>query len=409
MLMWSIIIAVIIVVLIISIFYIINRFTRFRFIDYIEDKTIFKNKPRDRAKAIDLGLSAKKRYLEENPNQKKYKPKKSWLRRLIATIIFIIVFGLFFVCLSGIEAVVILINVAVIWAIIEGLFALLYIFKVDLSQLKVYFTGICAIVISTVYMLVANYLGSNVFVTNYNIETNKQIEPIRIVQIADTHLGVTLDKDNFKDLVDEINAQNPDIVLITGDYVDDDSKYEDMVAASEALSNVKSKYGVYFSYGNHDRGYYNNSNRGYDAAKLEETLRDNNVKILNDQVDIIDNQYIIIGRGDKSFANRLPIDKLVDTIDKSEFDKDYSIVLDHQPNDYDAEAASLVDIVLSGHTHGGQMLPINRIGELIGANDYTYGHKKIDNTDFIVTSGASSWAIRFKTGTKSEIVVIDVK
>ena len=255
----------------------------------------------------------------------------------------------------------------------------------------------------------AVYLGSNVFITNYTFDTSKNVEPLRIVQIADTHLGVTLNKDNFGDLVEKINAQNPDVVLITGDYVDDDSKYEDMVGACEALSAINCKYGVYFSYGNHDKGYYDNSRRGYDVAKLEETLRANNVKILEDQYEILDNQYIIIGRGDKSNSGRLPIDKLVAQIDKNEFDNDYTIVLDHQPNDYDAESKANVDLVLSGHTHGGQLLPINRIGEYIGANDFTYGHEKIGNTDFIVTSGASSWAMRFKSGVRSELVVIDVK
>ena len=55
------------------------------------------------------------------------------------------------------------------------------------------------------------------------------------------------------------------------------------------------------------------------------------------------------------------------------------------------------------------MLPINRIGEWIGANDFTYGYKRIDSTDFIVTSGISDWAIDFKTGCRSEYVVIDIK
>ena len=86
----------------------------------------------------------------------------------------------------------------------------------------------------------------------------------------------------------------------------------------------------------------------------------------------------------------------------------YTVVLDHQPSDYAAEAAAGADLVLSGHTHGGQLFPINRIGELIGANDRTYGHEKRGNTDFIVTSGIGAWEIPFKTGCKSEFVVIDL-
>ena len=64
--------------------------------------------------------------------------------------------------------------------------------------------------------------------------------------------------------------------------------------------------------------------------------------------------------------------------------------------------------MLSGHTHGGQLLPINRIGELFGVNDRTYGHENINGTDFIVTSGISDWEVIFKTGTKSEYVIINI-
>ncbi len=63
---------------------------------------------------------------------------------------------------------------------------------------------------------------------------------------------------------------------------------------------------------------------------------------------------------------------------------------------------------LSGHTHGGQMFPINILGELTGANDNTYGYEKRKNTEFIVTSGISCWAIKFKTGTRSEYVVLNI-
>ena len=83
-------------------------------------------------------------------------------------------------------------------------------------------------------------------------------------------------------------------------------------------------------------------------------------------------------------------------------------MLDHQPNDYQNQADAGVDLVLSGHTHGGQLFPLNKVGEWIGANDRTYGFEKRGQTNFIVTSGLSDWAIKFKTGTKSEFVVIDL-
>jgi len=68
----------------------------------------------------------------------------------------------------------------------------------------------------------------------------------------------------------------------------------------------------------------------------------------------------------------------------------------------------LADLVLSGHTHGRHIFPAGLIGLISGANDKVYGAEHIDNTDFVVTSGISGWAIPFKTGTISEYVVIDI-
>ena len=96
--------------------------------------------------------------------------------------------------------------------------------------------------------------------------------------------------------------------------------------------------------------------------------------------------------------------ELMKGLDKSK----YTIVIDHQPNAYDEEADSGADLVLSGHTHGGHIFPAGQIGLLIGANDRVYGTEKRENTNFVVTSGISGWAIPFKTFTISEYVVIDI-
>ena len=92
-------------------------------------------------------------------------------------------------------------------------------------------------------------------------------------------------------------------------------------------------------------------------------------------------------------------------------DSKFSIVMDHQPADYEAQAASGVDLVVSGHTHGGQLFPLMNIENLIGlgGDDKVYGYEKRGNTNFIVTSGISDWAIKFKTGCRSEYVLIDIQ
>ena len=182
-----------------------------------------------------------------------------------------------------------------------------------------------------------------------------------------------------------------------------------MIQCCEALGKLKTNYGVYFSFGNHDKGYYDPSYRGYSGDDLIAELEKNNVNVLQDDTVLIDDRFYIIGRQDRSEemekgGHRASMEELTKDLDSSKF----TVVMDHQPCDYDAQAASKVDLVLSGHTHGGQLIPINFLGTLIGGNDRTYGYEKREGTNFIVTSGISDWAIKFKTGCKSEYVVIDV-
>ncbi|MDE7106781.1 MAG: metallophosphoesterase, partial [Clostridiales bacterium] len=219
--------------------------------------------------------------------------------------------------------------------------------------------------------------------------------------------GTTFSGTELNEYVKQMQSYNPDIVVIAGDFVDDDTSHKDMVDACKALGNLKTTYGVYYAFGNHDKGYYDNSGRGYTGDDLIAELTKNNVTVLQD--DITDcGDFYVVGRSDASEVqrggDRLDIGDLVGNIDKDK----YSIVINHQPTDYAAESKASVDLVLSGHTHGGQMIPIGLISDIFGLNDRVYGWEKRDNTNFIVTSGIADWAFRFKIGCVSEFVVIDV-
>ena len=139
------------------------------------------------------------------------------------------------------------------------------------------------------------------------------------------------------------------------------------------------------------------------------------VQLLEDDVAFLGEQVAIIGRNDLSDNMRgsdmgggtvKTIDDLLSSTQLTP--EHYSIVLDHQPYDY-KNLSGKADLVLSGHTHGGQLIPIRRVGELMGVNDMTYGHKNMEGTDFIVSSGIADWAICFKTGCKAEYVIIDIE
>lgn len=264
--------------------------------------------------------------------------------------------------------------------------------------------AIC-VVFTSVYLTYAYYVAHHVIETYYEVVAQKEIgvDNFRIVQITDSHVGATMNGDKFYDYMLKINKTNPDIVVVTGDFVDDDTSFDDMARSCEGLGELKTKYGVYFVYGNHDKGYFNN--RGYGNEELRNELIKNNVTILEDEgVDIVGNIYLY-GRQDRSTRNRKTAKDFMDEIDSNK----YVIVLNHQPNDYKNESDANIDLVISGHTHGGQAFPLQIIDKTTGINNQIYGIEKIKNTTFIVSSGIGDWQVLFKTGTVAEYVVIDIK
>ena len=336
---------------------------------------------------------------------KALKDKKK-LRFIAGLAIMIIIAAIIGITMGSINAAICILHLMVFWLIGDGVSKIVE--KKRNIEFKRYYAGMSALVITVVYLACGWYLAHNVWHEKYEITTDKNVGNLRIIQFADSHLGTTFNGKGFEKHVKDMQSLNPDIVVITGDYVDDDTSKEDMITACAALSTLKTTYGVYYSFGNHDKGYYGPEYRGYSGDDLIAELEKNNVKVLQDETVLLDDRFYIIGRQDRSeemLSSRASMEELTAELDKDK----YSIVLDHQPHDYDAQTASGVDLVLSGHTHGGQLIPFNRMGQWTGVDDKSYGLEKRENTNFIVTSGISDWAIKFKTGCKSEIVVVDIQ
>lgn len=337
----------------------------------------------------------------ENRLASKYKKR---LRIFIAVCAMLIVVLFFCALLGYVNAAIVVIHLTVFWLIADLVF---YIVKKFTGKRMIRLSSCIAVVISFVYLTVGFMLANNVWVTHYDVYTNKQVGNLRIVMFADSHVGTTFSGAELKEYVREMQSYNPDIVVIAGDFVDDDTSRQDMIDACKALGTLKTTYGVFYAFGNHDKGYYDNALRGYTGDDLIAELTQNGITVLCDEIED-DGDFYVIGRNDKSEidrgGDRADIGDLISGIDKDK----YSIVINHQPTDYAAESKANVDLVLSGHTHGGQMFPIGLISDIFGLNDKVYGMEKRGDTNFIVTSGIADWAFKFKIGCVSEFVVIDV-
>ena len=276
--------------------------------------------------------------------------------------------------------------------------------KFTRKSYKIYIAGIVAILITVVFFGYGYYNAHNIRKTEITVKTDKSVgaKGLKIAMFADSHVGTMFDGKDFKKISQDIMKNNPDMVVVCGDYVDDDTTKEDMVEATKALGEMKPKYGTYMILGNHDGAYFHY--RDFSLNDLRAELARNGVTLLEDGVKEVYDGCWLVGRKDK-YKKRKPAKDLVNATNK----RDYTIILDHQPNDFDAEAKSGADLVLCGHTHGGQLIPLGFFTELFHTNDCRYGEVKKGNTTFFTSSGIAGWGLPFKTGAVSEYVIINVK
>ncbi len=276
---------------------------------------------------------------------------------------------------------------------------------------KIYSSGIVPVLLSLIILLTGYFNMHNVIKTEYAIYTEKDIrqEGYRVALVGDVHFGVSLDIDELKEKCNEISRQKPDIVILAGDIVDNNTSKDDMKNAFEAFGKIESKYGVFYVYGNHDRPMSFVKSE-YSEAELEDAIEKSGIAILKDEACRINDELTIIGRDDLSAGRlgegRLSLDKLIDGVDMD----DYILVADHQPNDYAKNADLGANLIISGHTHGGQIWPANLIQKIFNINDAVYGHVKLNQkTEAIVTSGFAGWQYPIKTSAPAEYVLIDIK
>lgn len=321
----------------------------------------------------------------------------------VSTALFALVFALLYGLGGMWNTVIVFIHLFVFWVLADIVCSVVE--KIRKRKFVRYWAGGIAVSVTILYLMAGYWSLHHVVRTEYRIpvEAVALTEQVRIVGFSDSHIGTTFTAEKLREYVERMNEEDPDLVVIAGDYVDDATSLKDMQECCAVLSELKAQYGVYFAFGNHDAGYYSEERRGYKKEDLVAELEKNGVVVLEDEAVKVADHIYLCGRRDTR-QNRLTMEQLVSGISK----EDAILVLDHEPNDYQAQEACGVDLVFSGHTHGGQFFPILRAGEWMGVNDKTYGFERRGRTNFVVSSGISNWEFWFKTGCVSEYVVMDL-
>ena len=287
------------------------------------------------------------------------------------------------------------------------------VFKKSISNNIHIIEGFIAIIFVIFITIYGNINSSIIHTTKYEVSINKKsnLKELKIVMVADMHLGYNKGLKLVKDMVSKINKEKPDIVLMAGDIFDNDydalDKPELMI---KELKEIKTKYGVYSVYGNHDvkesiiLGFtFQDKKQKYSDTRMDKFLKRSNIKILDDEYIKINDIYIY-GREDYAkYKNRKSVNQMIKTMDTSK----PIIVVDHQPKELDKLSKTKVDLDLSGHTHDGQIFPLSLLVKLVYKN--SCGIKKFNNMTSIVTSGVGLYGPNMRVLTKAEITSIKVK
>jgi len=239
-------------------------------------------------------------------------------------------------------------------------------------------------------------------VREYNIKIDKpagDIKTMRIAAVSDIHLGSIIRKRSIKKLSSMLKEINPDMVLLLGDIIDGEIGPVLRGDLLQYFACPKCREGMYAIAGNHE--YIGGGSRTIPYIESK------GIRVLKDEMITLDGGIQLIGRVDKDASrfygkSRKPLEELIKLADTTK----PVILMDHQPFHLEETVKYGIDLQLSGHTHNGQMWPLNYITGLI--YDVSYGYVRRGNTNIIVSSGYGLWGPRVRSGSRSEVLLINI-
>jgi len=259
---------------------------------------------------------------------------------------------------------------------------------------------------ATLVLIIAGHLNAlHPRVTAWTVDLRPERElsrPWRLAVLSDIHLGAIIDRDHFGRIVDRVNEIKPDAVLLVGDTVDADMApvlREDM---GRELGRLHAPYGIYAVTGNHE--FIG------ETDLIVDYLESHGVEFLRDETKLLGGEVWLVGREDRAKGGFTGIQRkeLPEVYEMTILRKRAPvIVMDHQPKDYATPAMLGADVMLSGHTHAGQLWPFHWLVRL--QYDYVSGPAEIDGMGLYVLNGTGSWGPPVRVGNRPEIVLLTLQ
>ncbi|PAF50872.1 hypothetical protein BKH44_06580 [Helicobacter sp. 13S00477-4] len=283
-------------------------------------------------------------------------------------------------------------------------FFTLFILFLDKNKRKIY----SLLLKKTIIVLTLFYIIYGI----YNVQTPPILQkvsipisnlkiPLKIIQLSDIHIGGLIGQKRVKQFVQIANAQNPDIIVLTGDIID--TNLNNAKNALKELANLKSKFGIYYVLGNHEYLYDTNNIIQYLKNIGFNTLINQNTLISIDNDPIINIAGVADLMGNRMGYLQPDFKKALEGIDK----KIPTILLSHQPKIIKYLKEKSPDAILTGHTHGGQIFPFSLA--VLLEQPYLMGLHQINSNSFLyINQGTGFWGPPMRIGTHSEITIINL-
>ena len=271
--------------------------------------------------------------------------------------------------------------------------------KSEMSSLAYYTTWIT--VFGTIITIIVGYINArSPKIRSYKISLKKKNlvqKNIRLAIASDIHLGPTNGVRHIERIVKKINALKPDIILLPWDIVDGELDPVIRRDLGSYIRKFESPYGVFGITGNHE--YIG----GMERARAY--LREHGIHMLQD--DFVEAAWlVIVGRDDISSSRfgrqRKNLSDILEGVDT----KKTLILLDHQPKKLSEAQKNGIDLQFSGHTHNGQLWPLNLIVKRLF--ELPVGYKKKWNTHIFVSPGVGTWGPPVRTNARPDILCVDI-
>ncbi len=250
--------------------------------------------------------------------------------------------------------------------------------------------GKVALVACLIFCIWGIYSAHRIHVVNLSISSEKIKNALRLVQISDVHVG-SRRAEYLEKVMRLVNEQKPDLLVITGDLVDENVTTTDLASLSGL------DYPVFYSSGNHERYV--------DYKSVLDAIGAQGVTILGDTTTICQGLRIIGIEDRQHLAEAAQALARVD-VNATDSTQPFSVLLYHQPDLWDAAKQRGIDLTLSGHTHKGQIWPFGLLVRF--RYRYVAGLFKEATSHLFVSQGTGTWGPIMRLGTRCEITVIEL-